>query len=82
VIDEVRKLKEQIDGVILVAVSSQLVHALIEHDLVDELRLMIHPVVLGSGRRLLGDSEDLKRLRLVNSQVMADVVVLTLRAAS
>lgn len=82
VVDEVRNLKAQIDGVILVAGSSQLVHTLIEHDLVDELRLMIHPVVLGSGRRLFGETEDLKRLRLADSQVMGDVVLLTFQAGS
>lgn len=81
VVDEVRKLKEQVDGVILVSGSSRLVHALIEHDLVDELRLMVHPVVLGSGRRLFGETNDLKRLRLVDSRVMADVVLLTYQTA-
>jgi dihydrofolate reductase len=76
VVEEVRNLKDQIDGVILVAGSSQLVHTLIEHDLVDELRLMVHPVVLGSGRRLFGETDDLKRLRLVDSRVMGEVAVL------
>jgi dihydrofolate reductase len=77
---EVRKLKDQIDGVILVSGSGQLAHSLIQHDLVDELRLMVHPVVLGSGKRLFGAAEDLKRLRLVSSQVMDEVVVLTFAA--
>ncbi|HEY3728165.1 MAG TPA: dihydrofolate reductase family protein [Solirubrobacteraceae bacterium] len=80
VVEEVRNLKDNVDGVILVAGSSQLVHTLIEHDLVDELRLMVHPVVLGSGRRLFGETDDLKRLQLVDSQVMGEVVVLTYRA--
>jgi dihydrofolate reductase len=79
---EVRKLKEQIDGVILVFGSSQLVHTLIQHDLLDELRLMVHPVAVGSGKRLFGESEDVKRLRLVGSQVMDEVVVLTFQPPS
>jgi dihydrofolate reductase len=80
VVDEVRNLKQQVDGVILVAGSSQLVQTLIEHDLVDELRLMVHPVVLGSGKRLFGESDGLKRLRLAGSEVMGEVAVLTYQA--
>jgi dihydrofolate reductase len=82
VVEDVRKLKDQIDGVILVAGSSQLVHTLIQHDLVDELRLMVHPVVLGSGKRLFGETEDLKRLRFVDSKAMDEVVVLTYQAVN
>jgi dihydrofolate reductase len=55
VIDEVSKLKQEIDGEIVVAASFQLWHTLMEHDLVDELRLMIYPVVLGAGERLFGE---------------------------
>lgn len=62
--------------------SSQLVHTLIENDLVDELRLMIHPVVLGSGRTLFGKSDDLKRFRLGGAEVMGDVVLLTFASAA
>jgi dihydrofolate reductase len=80
VVDEVRNLKQQIDGVILVAGSSQLVHTLVEQDLVDELRLMVHPIVLGSGKRLFGETDDLKRLRLTGSEVMGEVAVLTYQA--
>jgi dihydrofolate reductase len=80
--DEARNLKEQIDGVILVSGSSQLVHALIEHDLVDELRLMVHPVLLGSGRRLFGETNDLKRLRLVDSRILGEVALLVYEAAA
>jgi len=79
VVEEVRGLKERIDGVILVGGSSQLVHALLEHDLVDELRLMVHPVILGSGRRLFADSEELKRLELVSAEAMGEVVLLVYR---
>jgi dihydrofolate reductase len=82
VADEVRNLKDQIEGVILVSGSSQLVHALIEHDLLDELRLMVHPVVLGSGRRLFGETTDLKRLRLIDSRVMSEVALLVYQAAT
>ena len=76
-----RKLKEQIDGVILVAGSSQLVQMLIEHELVDELRLMVHPIVLGSGRKLFGESAEMKRFRLVGAEVMGEVVLLTFQPA-
>ena len=81
VIEEVRALKQRVDGVILVSGSSQLVQTLIENELVDELRLMIHPVVLGSGRKVFGDHEGLKRFRLIDSQVMGDVVLLTFQPA-
>jgi dihydrofolate reductase len=56
VAEDVAKLKDEVDGVILVAGSAQLVQALIEHDLVDELRLMVFPVVLGAGKRLFGET--------------------------
>ena len=57
------KLKERHDGDIVVHGSAQLVQALIEHDLVDELRLMVFPVVLGAGKRLFGETSDKKALR-------------------
>ena len=62
VADEVAKLKEQQDGDIVVHGSVQLVQALLENDLVDELRLMVFPVVLGSGKRLFGETSDKKPL--------------------
>ena len=55
------KLKSEHDGDIVVHGSAQLVQALLEHDLVDELRLMVFPVVLGSGKRLFGETSDKKR---------------------
>jgi len=79
VLEEVRGLKDRVAGVILVSGSSQLVQTLIEHELVDELRLMIHPVVLGSGRKVFGDLKERKRFALIDSQVMGDVVLLTFR---
>jgi dihydrofolate reductase len=75
---EVVKLKERYDGDIVVHGSAQLAQALIEHDLVDELRLMVFPVVLGSGKRLFGESADKKRLELVDTKTVGDgVLILT-----
>jgi len=73
-VEEVGKLKVEHDGDIVVHGSARLVQTLIEHDLVDELRLMVYPVVLGSGKRLFGDTSDGKPLRLVESQVVGDGV--------
>jgi dihydrofolate reductase len=73
-VEEVGKLKREQDGDIVVHGSARLVQALIEHDLVDELRLMVYPVVLGSGKRLFGDTSDGKPLRLVESKVVGDGV--------
>ena len=71
-------LKQRISGDIVVAASFQLLHTLLEHDLADELRLMIYPVVLGTGRRLVGETSDKKPLRLVgNKTVAGDLVLLT-----
>jgi dihydrofolate reductase len=82
VVPAVRALKDRIGGVILVAGSGQLVHTLIQNDLVDELRLMVHPVVLGSGAKLFGESDDLRRFRLTDAQVMGQVVLLTFNSAA
>jgi dihydrofolate reductase len=70
----VANLKQELDGDIVVHGSVQLVQALIEEDLVDELRLMVFPVVLGSGKRLFGETSDKKRLRLTSSQTVGDGV--------
>ena len=76
-VNEVSKLKQELNGEIQVAASFQLVHTL-EHDLVDELRLKIFPVVLGAGERLFGDTSDKKAMRLVDTRtVEGDVVILT-----
>jgi dihydrofolate reductase len=78
VAEEVAKLKQEVDGVILVAGSAQLVQALIENDLVDELRLMVFPVVLGSGKRLFGASDDKKPFKLASSKTVGDgIAILT-----
>jgi dihydrofolate reductase len=74
----VSKLKHELDGEILVPASFQLVHTLMEHDLVDELRLKVFPVVLGGGQRLFGETSDKKPMRLAGTQtVEGDVTVLT-----
>jgi dihydrofolate reductase len=72
VVDEVSKLKEQLEGEIVVAASRQLVLTLIEHDLVDELRLVVFPVVLGAGDRLFGETTDKKPLRLLDTRTVGD----------
>ena len=73
---------EEADGDVVVHGSAQLAQTLIEHDLVDELRLMVFPVVLGTGKRLFGDPGEKKTLRLVDSKVVGDgVVILTYAAA-
>jgi dihydrofolate reductase len=70
VVDEVSKLKQELNGDIVVAASFQIVRTLMEHDLVDELRLKIFPVVLGDGERLFGETSDKKPMRLVNAQTV------------
>jgi dihydrofolate reductase len=76
VVKEVSKLKQELDGDIVVAGSIRLAHALIEHDLVDELRLMIFPVVLGAGERLFDETKDKKPMRLVHAQAVGDNLAL------
>jgi dihydrofolate reductase len=75
-VDEVSKLKQELDGDIVVYASTQLVHSLMEHDLVDELRLMIYPVVLGAGEHLFGETSDMKPMRLLDTRPVGDGLVL------
>jgi dihydrofolate reductase len=78
VVAEVSKLKQELDGEIVVLGSPQLARTLIEHDLVDGLRLMIYPVVLGAGARLFGETSDKKPMRLVDMQTVGDgIAILT-----
>jgi dihydrofolate reductase len=76
VVDGIAKVKKEQDGDIVVHGSAQLVRALIENDLVDELRLMVFPVVLGAGKRLFGETTDKKRLQLSSSTVVGDGVAI------
>ena len=72
----VEQVKEREAGDVVVHGSPQLVQSLLEHDLVDELRLMVYPVVLGAGKRLFGETSDKKRLRLASSQTVGDGVAI------
>lgn len=74
VVGEVTKLKKQLKGNIVVHGSAQLVQALIENDLVDELRLMVFPIILGTGKQLFGGTTNKKRLRLSSSKTVGDGV--------
>jgi dihydrofolate reductase len=80
--EEVQKLRREQDGDIVVHGSASLVQALLENDLVDELRLMVYPVVLGRGKRLFGEAGDKKPLALVDSKIVGDgVAILIYRPA-
>jgi dihydrofolate reductase len=79
-VDAVSTLRRTIDGDIVVYASFQLVRTLLEHDLVDELRLIVYPFVLGAGERLFGDTEREKRVRLVDTRSVGDgLAMLTYR---
>jgi dihydrofolate reductase len=83
VVQSVTKLREELAGDIVVHGSVMLTQTLLEHDLVDELRLMVFPVVLGTGKRLFGETSDKKPLRLVDSKVVGDgVTILVYQPAS
>jgi len=72
VISEVSKLRQQRDGEIVVYASRPLVRALMEHDLVDELRLTVFPVALGAGERLFGETSDKRPLRLIATKTIGN----------
>jgi dihydrofolate reductase len=74
--EAVSKLKDEVDGNIVVHGSAQLAQTLLELDLVDEVRLMVSPVVLGAGKRLFGDTSDKKPLRLTDSKIVGDGVAI------
>ncbi|MGH2738966.1 MAG: dihydrofolate reductase family protein [Actinomycetota bacterium] len=76
VVESVKKLKTELNGNIVVHGSVQLAQTLIENDLVDDLRLMVFPVVLGAGKRLFGETTDKKALRLASSQIVGDGVAI------
>lgn len=75
-VGEVSKLKQRFGGEIVVYASRQLVHTLLEHDLVDEVRLMVFPVVLGAGQHLFGEISDKKPLRLLATRTVGEGLAL------
>jgi dihydrofolate reductase len=78
VVDETSRLKRDVNGEIVVLASFQLVRTLMEHDIVDELRLKIYPVILGAGERLFGEISDPRSLRLAGTRTLdGDVTFLT-----
>jgi dihydrofolate reductase len=72
VVSEVSKLKRALNGDIVVYASARLVRTLIEHDLIDELRLMVYPCVLGAGERLFGEMSEQRPMRLVDTRTVGD----------
>ena len=72
VVSEVSKLKQQLDGDIVVYASARLVHTLMDHDLVDEVRLTMFPVVLGAGERLFGETSDKTPMRLTGVRTLGE----------
>ena len=75
-VDDVTKLKSEVDGVILVAGSAQLVQGLIAHDLVDELRLMVFPILLGEGKRLWGEMSEKKQFKLADTKTVGEGIAI------
>jgi dihydrofolate reductase len=75
VVTEVSKLKQELDGEIVVPASYQLGRTLIEHDLVDEVRLVVFPVLVGDGERLFGETAGKKPMRLVDTKTIGDGLV-------
>jgi dihydrofolate reductase len=76
VVGAVNKLKQDLDGDIYVHGSCRLAQTLIEHDLVDELHLMVFPLVLGTGKRLFGETSDKKSLSLTDSKIVGEGVAI------
>jgi dihydrofolate reductase len=80
--EAVRKVRDEVDGDIVVHGSGQLVQTLLEHDLVDRLHLMVFPVVLGAGQRLFGETTNKKPLKLVSTETVGDGVTIAVYEAS
>jgi dihydrofolate reductase len=80
--DDVSKVRDEVNGDIVVHGSAQLVQGLLEHGLVDELRLMVFPVVLGAGRRLFGETSDKRPLKLTDSKTVGDGVTIQVYEAA
>lgn len=81
-VEQVSKLKRDIDGEILVYASAELVRGLLDHDLVDELRLVVFPVVIGAGQRLFNETNSTKPMHLIGTQPIGEgLVLLTYRLA-
>ena len=76
VAEEVSRLRQELDGEIVIHGSPRLAQALLEHDLIDELRMMVFPLVLGKGKRLFGETTDKKRLRLTESRTVGDGITI------
>ena len=76
VIEAVRKLRDEFDGLLMVHGSAQLAQTLLDAGLVDELRLMVFPVVLGKGKRLWGETSGMRAPRLTQSQPVGDGVAI------
>jgi dihydrofolate reductase len=76
VVQEVSRLKQELDGDVVVHGSIRLARTLVEHDLVDELRLMLYPVVLGTGKRLFGETSEKKPMRLVDTKTVGEGVAI------
>ena len=72
VVAKVSRLRQELEGEIVVYASRRLVRTLMEHDLVDEVRLMVYPVVLGAGERLFGETSDKKPMRLLDTRTVGD----------
>ena len=82
VVEEVSKLRQAPGGDIVVHGSAQLAQTLIDHDLVDELRLMVYPVILGSGKRLFGETTDKKSFKLAESRTVGGGVAILIYEAA
>jgi dihydrofolate reductase len=76
VAEEVSRLRQELDGEIVVHGSPRLTQTLLEHDLLDELRMTVFPLVLGRGKRLFGETSDKKRLRLTDSKTVGDGIAI------